>query len=335
MSGPFFIASRKPLSQAGMNSRGIEPPDDVVLELVAGRVLGGQRLDVARHLAVLAGAAGLLLVRVAELRVQSDRLAVGDLRLARDHLAGVLALHALDVDLEVQLAHAADDGLGRLLVAVDAEGRVLLGEAVERLGEVGRVLLVLRRDGQRDDGLGHVHRGHRVVDRPSVNVSPDEHSTPNSATMSPAVVVSMSFISFECMRTRRGTLTRLRLLRVVDDEVALGERPLVDAHVRELPVAPVLELERQADERLLRIGLEDDLLLVLVLIERDVGDLLRIREVRGRRRRAGAGRPCSCRRSRMNTGVILSAMVTRRIAACSSSMIGSCSARNLSAMASS
>ena len=26
MSGPFFIASRKPLSQAGMNSRGIEPP---------------------------------------------------------------------------------------------------------------------------------------------------------------------------------------------------------------------------------------------------------------------------------------------------------------------
>ena len=26
MSGPFLIASRKPFSQAGMNSRGIEPP---------------------------------------------------------------------------------------------------------------------------------------------------------------------------------------------------------------------------------------------------------------------------------------------------------------------
>ena len=59
----------------------------------------------------------------------------------------------------------------------------------------------------------------------------------------------------------------------------LVERPLVDAHVRELPVAPVLELERQAHERLLRIGLEDDLLLFLVLIEGDVGDLLRIGEV--------------------------------------------------------
>ena len=42
---------------------------------------------------------------------------------------------------------------------------------------------------------------------PSVNVSPDEQSTPNSATMSPACASVMSFISFECMRTRRGTLT--------------------------------------------------------------------------------------------------------------------------------
>ncbi len=33
MSGPFFIASRKPFSQAGMNSRGIDAAGDVVDEL--------------------------------------------------------------------------------------------------------------------------------------------------------------------------------------------------------------------------------------------------------------------------------------------------------------
>jgi len=42
---------------------------------------------------------------------------------------------------------------------------------------------------------------------PSVNVSPEAHSTPNSATMSPACASVISFISFECMRTRRGILT--------------------------------------------------------------------------------------------------------------------------------
>jgi hypothetical protein len=33
----------------------------------------------------------------------------------------VLALHALDVDVEVQLAHAADDGLAALCVVAHAE----------------------------------------------------------------------------------------------------------------------------------------------------------------------------------------------------------------------
>jgi hypothetical protein len=36
-------------------------------------------------------------------------------------------------------------------------------------------------------------------------VSPEAHSTPNSATMSPADASWMSSSSSECMRTRRGT----------------------------------------------------------------------------------------------------------------------------------
>ena len=55
---------------------------------------------------------------------------------------GALALEALDVDLEVELAHAAYDGLLLLLVVADAEGRVLLLEAAQRLAElVGLVAL--------------------------------------------------------------------------------------------------------------------------------------------------------------------------------------------------
>ena len=50
---------------------------------------------------------------------------------------------------------------------------------------------------------------------PSVKVSPEAHSTPNSATMSPAVAESMSCISFECMRTSRGTFTFLSWLEML------------------------------------------------------------------------------------------------------------------------
>ena len=43
--------------------------------------------------------------------------------------------------------------------------------------------------------------------RPSVNVVPEAQSTPNMATMSPAVPLSTSSMSAECMRTSFGTRT--------------------------------------------------------------------------------------------------------------------------------
>ena len=110
----------------------------------------GQGLDVAGHAAVLAGAAGLLLVRVVELGALRDRLAVGHLRRARLDLAAVLALHALDVDVEVQLAHAGDDGLAALGIHAGAERRVLAHEAAERLRQVVLRLVVLGLDRERD-----------------------------------------------------------------------------------------------------------------------------------------------------------------------------------------
>src|SRR5438105_1519130 len=103
--------------------------DDLVLELVAGaRRLRGEVDD---RVAVLARAARLpdelapdLLDRLA------DGLAVGDLRAADVRVDVELALQPVDDDLEVELAHALDDRLAGLLVGRDAEGRVLLGEAL-------------------------------------------------------------------------------------------------------------------------------------------------------------------------------------------------------------
>jgi hypothetical protein len=43
--------------------------------------------------------------------------------------------------------------------------------------------------------------------RPSVKVSPEAHSTPNSATMSPALASPTSIISLLCIRTMRGIFT--------------------------------------------------------------------------------------------------------------------------------
>ena len=56
-----------------------------------------------------------------------DGLAIGDLRLADVGGDLELADHPVDEHVEVQLAHAGDEGLGRLRVGVDAEGRILLG----------------------------------------------------------------------------------------------------------------------------------------------------------------------------------------------------------------
>jgi hypothetical protein len=83
-----------------------------------------------------------------------DGFAVGDLRLADVGFHLELALHAVDEDVEVQLAHALEDGLTGLLVGVDAEGGVFLGQALEGVAHLFLVGLGLGLDGDGDDGLG-------------------------------------------------------------------------------------------------------------------------------------------------------------------------------------
>src|SRR5690606_16333243 len=98
--------------------------DDAVDEFVA--LAFRLRLDLEPHVAILAAAARLAHELALGLDRTADRLAVGDLRLAYVRLDLELALHAIDDDLEVQLAHAGDDRLPRFLVRADAERRVFL-----------------------------------------------------------------------------------------------------------------------------------------------------------------------------------------------------------------
>src|SRR4029450_3454472 len=131
--------------------------DDLVHELVAlARLLRDQVDD---NVAVLTRASRLPDEPALDLLDRSaDRLAIGDLRPADVALHAELALEAVDDDLEVELTHAGDDRLARLLVRGDAKRRVLLREAAERLGELVLVALRLRLDSDRDHGLRERHR---------------------------------------------------------------------------------------------------------------------------------------------------------------------------------
>ena len=57
----------------------------------------------------------------------------------------------------MQLAHAGDDGLARLLVGVDLEGRILLGELLQADGQLVLLCLGLGLDGDVDNRVREVH----------------------------------------------------------------------------------------------------------------------------------------------------------------------------------
>src|SRR5215208_5813080 len=140
--------------------------DRAALDLVDEvEALARRRLDVDVDDAVLARATRLLDEASLDLvRAAAHGLAVGDLRPADVGVDLVLAQHAVDKHLEVQLAHARDLGLAGLLVGRDLERRILLGQAAQRDRHLLLVDLRLRLDRDLDDRLGEVHR--LELDRP-------------------------------------------------------------------------------------------------------------------------------------------------------------------------
>ncbi len=132
---------------------------DLVHELVAGALLVGLELD--DRVAVLAATAGLADEPAVARCGPADRGAIGHGGLADVGGDLELAHHAVDEHVEVQLAHARDEGLAGLGVGLDPEGRVLLREPLERDAELVLVGLRLGLDLDLDDRL---REGHRLED---------------------------------------------------------------------------------------------------------------------------------------------------------------------------
>ena len=244
---------------------------DVVDELVV--LTGVRRLDKAEHACELTRTTRLLLVGVFEVALLGDGLTVGNLRGAGLNLNAILTLDALEVDFEVKLAHAADDGLARLFVARDAEGGVLLREAVERLREVVETLLFDRLDRQRDDHVGDEHRGHGQVGI-TIGEGIARRTLDAEQRDDIARLRLIDFMHFARVHSHQTANLRLLLGRLVVDGVALLQLALVEAAVGELTVAAILKLERQHDKRVARLGDELNLLLVVALVERLVGPVV-------------------------------------------------------------
>lgn len=108
--------------------------DNLVLDHNAGTALTRNQVD--DTMAVLAAAAGLadeLHIRIGS---AAQRLTVRNLRSAGIRLDLEFADQAVENDLEVQLAHAGDDGLTGLLIGTDLEGRVLFRQSDEALRQL-------------------------------------------------------------------------------------------------------------------------------------------------------------------------------------------------------
>src|SRR6266513_856085 len=221
---------------------------DVVLEDEARAGLARRHMD--DHVPVLAAAAGLadeLALHV--LDALAHRLAVGHLRSAHVGVDLELALHALDQDFQVQLAHPGDDRLRRLGVAMNAERRIFLGELL-------LVGLGLGLDGDRDHRLGELHRleddGVALVTQRVAGLrvlQPDGRRDVARAHL-------FDFLALVRVHLQQPADALLLVLGAVIDVGAGGEHARIDPEERQLPHVRIgHDLEREGGERLLVSGL--------------------------------------------------------------------------------
>ena len=221
-------------------------------------------LGVDDRMAVLAASTGLPDEPALDaLDALADGLAVSDLRTADVRVHPELAKEPVDDDLQVQLAHAGDDGLARLLVAADGEGRVLLGKTLQRHGELLLVGLRLRLDSLPDDRLGEDHLlQHDLLGivRRDQRVAGTGIGEPDGRHQLASVDLVALLAAVGVQLQEPADALALALGRVHD--VRAGpERARVHPHVRQLPDVRVgLHLEGERRQRAVLVGLACDLL---------------------------------------------------------------------------
>src|SRR5580658_6113632 len=128
---------------------------DVVVEDESRPALARQNLH--HDVPVLTATAGLLCILVFAGLLSRDRLAVRDFGFADVRFDFELAPQPVDDDLEMQLAHPADDGLPGFFVRMGSKRGVLLGELLQPDPELLDVDFGLRLDRTRADRLGKNH----------------------------------------------------------------------------------------------------------------------------------------------------------------------------------
>ena len=151
----------------------------------------------------------------------------------------------------MQLAHPADDGLAGLLVAVDLEGGVLLGQRLQGPGQLVLVVLGLGLDGHVDDRLREVERlehdrGVRVaqgVARGRLLQADEGHDVAGEGGVLVLAVVGVHL--------QDAPDPLLAVLGRVEDGLALGQLARVDPDVGQLADVGIgHDLERQRREGL-------------------------------------------------------------------------------------
>src|SRR6266849_6877781 len=219
------------------------------------------RIKIDLRVTVLAAATGLPYVLAFRLRVLANGLAIRHLRLADVGLDLVLAHHAVDDDLQMQLAHAADDRLPAIRIGVNLEGRIFLRQSCERHAHLFLIGFGLRFDGNRN----HRHREHNrlqcdrmlfVADGVArTDVSQPDHGADvpgeNLLDVFPLIGMHLEQATYSLMllRTRvHHRLARLQLSRVHTDKRQLTHKRV--GH----------DLEGQRRERLFVVGLAREFL---------------------------------------------------------------------------
>ena len=220
------------------------------------------RLHAQRHLAELAGAAGLLLVPVKALRLRGDRLAVRNARRARVDLELVLARHPLEDRPQVQVAQRAQHRLVGRRIVLDDDRRVLGDHPVQHVGDPLLVAALLRRD--RDA----VHR-HRELEGPHVDVVLVVRVVQHAVELDlvdlgdGGDVAGHRAVDLDVLAAlQHEQVPDLeRLAAVADEELrVLGHRALVDAEDAELADERVDDhLEHVREHVLLRVRLRAEL----------------------------------------------------------------------------
>ncbi len=279
-----------------MYSLGIRPPTTVSSNWKMSGQSSAQALELADDVGILAGTAGLLLVLEVELGGLGGRLAVADFRRTDFDLDAILAANPLDVDIQVQLAHAGDDRLGRFLVGHHAERGVFAAEAVAapcpscRRPRALSGLMAILMTGSATNMLSSVQYLRSEAEGIAAGAVDAQH---RHDIARPGRV---DFLALVGVHLDDAAEALLLVGALVEVHVALLDRALVDPHERQLAERVFDHLEGHAHERLGRIGLQCEGLRRVVILLGLHRTIQAARGDSGRWRPAAAARPCCDRR---------------------------------------